>query len=878
MRIGSAIILGLLACLAARAQEPVNRVLRTLDFEERSLGNTEDLPMHWLKVEGHGMPHYVTGRLTTDRARSGQYSFRFDLNGGSLIYRYQVRQMIVQPRSHYRVEVFVQTTSLKHARARLTAYFISAEGKPLGDSIRHSPVYAAGDENQPWHHLQVELSVGDLPAMGLVVELGLVQPEIYSPHTLGAQALHAQDIRGTAWFDDVRISQVPQVTLSTDRPGNIFKRGELPALIVLVNDRSTDDLAAQLVIRDAAGRAVYQRSGALDMAAAEILGRGERRMQLSLPQLPPGWYQASLVMTSKREFVGQQDIALVLLADSGSRFRPDDRFGVIATDLPPDGWAELPDLLPYLAAGRVKLAIWSRNHSVGEGNESEFDELLVQLRMLGITPTACLVDLPPSVTRRMTGATWPHVLKADAEDWQPALASLIARHANYLDRWQLGADGSDAFVTSREMRDVYERIYGEFSRLVQSPDLAMPWPAWYELDGQLPATVALSLDGAILPSQIPLYMQDIKRHKGHNLSLSLQMISAERYGRELVIRDLAQRIIYALAADAQRIDVPLPFTVFRERNHLVKQPQELLIVLRTLTGVLSGARFRNRVPMGEGIEAFLFDRNGQGILALWDRGGRSSPRQLALTLGERPFALDLWGNATPLLRVASGDDGQVQLEVGSLPMFIMDIDANLAQLRSSVAFDRPLIESSFVQHTRKIRFVNPYRHSISGTLRLVAPSGWSMRPPTFNFNLNSQETFEREVEIEFPYNSFAGPKTIDARFEFQADRQVKLDVPLTLMLGLSDVGLQTLALRDGEDIFVQQIVTNYGDKRIDYTAFAMFPGQARQERLVTGLEPGRSTIKMYRFAGVGSQKGGRVRSGVRELVGTRILNDEVEVP
>src|SRR5438034_11834817 len=79
----------------------VSRVLSTFDFEERRLGNVEDLPMHWIKVEGAGLPHYVNGRFSTDRARSGKYSFRFDLNGGSLIYRYLPGQIPVQNGAHY---------------------------------------------------------------------------------------------------------------------------------------------------------------------------------------------------------------------------------------------------------------------------------------------------------------------------------------------------------------------------------------------------------------------------------------------------------------------------------------------------------------------------------------------------------------------------------------------------------------------------------------------------------------------------------------------------------------------------------------------------------------------------------------------------------
>jgi hypothetical protein len=241
--------------------------------------------------------------------------------------------------------------------------------------------------------------------------------------------------------------------------------------------------------------------------------------------------------------------------------------------------------------------------------------------------------------------------------------------------------------------------------------------------------------------------------------------------------------------------------------------------------------------------------------------------------------LDLWGNATPLRRPAdpAAQSGEVELTVGPMPIFLLDIDGPLAQLRASVAIDRPLIESSFMSHTRRIRFTNPYPQAISGTLKLKAPAGWTLNPPTFTFSANPGETFQRELSIEFPYNSYAGPRTIEAQFNLQADRLTALVVPITLTLGLSDVGMQTLAFHDGKDVLVQQIITNYGDKKIDYMAFAIFPSQARQERLVTNLEPGRMTIKIYRFAKVRMDQKTKVRAGIKELNGTRILNEEVEI-
>ncbi len=853
-----------------------DRVLRTFDFEERQLGNAEDLPMHWEKVDGPDLPHYVVGRLTTDRHRSGQYSFRMDLDGGSCVYRYEPGQIRVQPNAHYRIDGFCQTTPLPNARARMTAYFTDMDHHPLPSTVKHSELFASRGDND-WHPLSLELSADQPTAAFLVVEIALLQPNEYSNSSLGQRALFLQDIHGTAWFDDITVSQVPQITMTTDRPGNVFRRGEPLKLSVMVNDRFTDDLAAQLIVHDATGKTIFQRTGALDITAAETLGPGQKRMSILLPDEPAGWYRAQLMMTSHGVFVGEQVVDLVLLADTAPQIIPDTRFGVIATDLPFEGWSELPQILPYLSVGRVKLAVWSSAGDVQQMDSASFDHLLEGLQENGITPTACLISPPPKMMERLNGKTWLQLLKADPQLWQNQLAFLVSRHANHLDRWQLGADGSDEFVTNRDMRRVYKMVYDQFAQLVQHPDLAMPWPAWYDLEGELPATVALSVPPSVLPSQLPLYMQDIKAHEGHNLSLSLQLLDRAQYRREMQIQDLAQRVVYALAADARRIDLPLPFTVHEEAGTVIKQPQELLMIIRTLLTTLGGTTYRGKVPLADGIEAFLFDKNGQGILVLWDKGNQGGVKKLAVNLGERPACVDLWGNVTPLLKNGTSDSATIQLNVGPMPMFLVDIDGSLAQLRASVAFDQPLIESSFEPHLRHIHFENPYHQAIGGLLKLHPPAGWTLNPPNFNFTLNPGETFDRELTIEFPYNSFAGPKTITAEFNVQAERNSTFSMPLMLTLGLSDVGLQTLALRDGKDIIVQQMITNYGEKPINYTAFAVYPGHPRQERLVTNLGPGRTTMKKYRIVNADLSKPAKVRAGVKEQDGTRILNDEVEI-
>jgi hypothetical protein len=381
----------------------------------------------------------------------------------------------------------------------------------------------------------------------------------------------------------------------------------------------------------------------------------------------------------------------------------------------------------------------------------------------------------------------------------------------------------------------------------------------------------------VLPSQVPLYLQEFKGNSARAISVSLQPVDRAIYGREVQIRDLAQRLVYALAADAKRIDLPLPVSQANDDVGSVSEPDELLIVLRTILTTLTQTKYRGRVTLADGIEAFLFDRQGQGIIALWSRGDSARPRELAINLGQRPVRLDLWGNAAPLLNSDNTTGGRVLLDVGTMPIFLIDIDGQQAQLRASVAIDQPLMESSFHPHERRIRFTNSYDQAISGTLRLHGPEGWTFNPPNLGFTLNPGESFDRAVSLQFPYNCVAGNKTLRCEFTLASDKNATFSVPLAMKLGLTDVGMQTTALRDGRDIMIQQVITNYGERPINYSAFAMYPGQARQERVVTQLAPGATTIRRYRFHNVPRTPDGAARVGLKELEGTRILNDLVAI-
>src|SRR3954471_4900003 len=267
-----AVLLALTCCPTLRAQPAeVNRVLRTFDFEERRLGNVEDLPMHWNKVDGPGLPHYVNGRLTTDLAHGGQYSFRVDLDGGGILYRHAANQIKVLTGAHYRIEGFCRTTVLAHARARMTASLADDAGRPLPGTTRHSDLYAARAADEPWRKLSIEISAESPQAAFLALELGLLQPAQYASQALGQRTLNVQDVRGSAWFDDITVSQVPRVTMFTVQTANVFPRCTPIRLLVQIDDRFTDDLTAQIAVVDAEGKLVYQRSGTTELGHAQTI-------------------------------------------------------------------------------------------------------------------------------------------------------------------------------------------------------------------------------------------------------------------------------------------------------------------------------------------------------------------------------------------------------------------------------------------------------------------------------------------------------------------------------------------------------------------------------------------------------------------------------
>jgi hypothetical protein len=680
------------------------------------------------------------------------------------------------------------------------------------------------------------------------------------------------------------------VTLSTDEPTNVFYERDAVAMQVRVRDPLVSDLATELRIVDADGRPAFQRTGGLDLVGQR--DGNEVRGSIALPPLEPGWYEATLALRSDGQTVGEHSMRFVrLVGERGmATSSPDPRFGFAATGLPPQAWAMLPDLCDRLAAGRLKLSAWSDRIANDLATTRQFDRVVDKLRRRDVAITACLSSPPPSM--QSGGARWHDLLTAAPERWEPEVADLVARLGTSFTTWQMGED-AEADATGRDatLRAAHARLAQAFGKLTGSTaDLAMPWPAWFDFEGasSVPASLALAVPPAVLPEQIPLYVDDARGGQAaRSVAVSLTPIDRARYGRAAQERDVALRVVHAVAAGADRIDLPLPIDVRRRGDVATFEPDPLLPVERTLLQQLSHARFVGRAALADDVDGFCFDRNGRGIMLVALRGDPATmapSRKLTLTLGRDAKRLDLSGRTSQLARPTASarttaDD--VALDVTPMPFFVTDVDLPLVMLRTSLSLDRPTIESIARPHGRLLRFRNDFPGGIAGTIRISGPRGWMLEMPSVTFNLNPGETFEAPLTITLPNNAPAGATrlTADIRIEGREDRRLVLPVPVRV--GLEGVGLRSFAIRvggsgGGGELVVQQIITNYGTTPIDYTAFASVPGRARQERLVAKLGPGKSVVRRYRFVAPETSVKA-IRSGLKELQGSRMLNEEVPI-
>lgn len=858
---------------AGAGHEPISgrRIVKHFDFDERPWGNIGTVPSSWRPHRAVGFPIFLEGRFEEQVGHAAGPSFRLDLDGGSVAYTYEGNDIAVRSDSDYLIVAWLRTAGLDTARAYVTTYFLDRKGNPLPGTERRSPLVGGRVDAIDWQAITVAMhgDVQDARYIGLT--LWLTQQSVWDNRPRLLRAIERENVKGTAWFDDVTVYRLPRVALRSSSPGNVFAHRTPVQLWPDVTDPDGLKLTARLVVRSADGEVVDDRAVAVREADMPL-------QPCAYPDLPVGLYEATLTVSTEGVALVERTLRFVRLSERAGPPQTMGRgFGVVLSQVSGEALAGDEVLLKPLRAEWVKLPVWNVQEAVS-GVLPDTDVLDGYLRAVveaGGSPVAVQQSVPTGA-KPVPGV--PSLLELLSEDplaWKPLVAGQWARYAGLVHVWQIGQDGDEGMYLDHRLPDVLPALHREMSELVSNPVVASPVSARYAPGaGPCGEYASVLVRWSTVPADIARQVGPLVTANPQRTWLTVEPLPADRYPRLLRLVDFSRRLAEAYYANPEAVFLPAPWDSEPTFLHVELSPREEYILFHTFCDLLGGARPIARMNLGGEAQAMVFDRGGVATLFVWDDYAPPEGREQWLSLGEYAEEIDLWGRRSPIRTEA----GRQCVRVGPVPSFLISTSTWLIEFQRQVRLEPPLLEASAAVGSHEVVFRNTYREPISGMLRLIGPEHWDFRPSRMAFALQPGQEFRQAVEVRFPLNADAGMRSVVGEFTLDADRRYLLLVPAWFDLGLDSIDLEAYVYRRGDKGIVRVAMTNRTTEPVYFDGDVLIPGRQRLSRLFQNILPGQSVTKEYVLDRIDELSGRYIRVHFSERQGSRMWNRVLLVP
>lgn len=860
----------------------LTRVIRHFDFEEAQTARVR-FPLHFKRTiaEDRGFPRFGELALANDAAFSGDWSFRFDLVGGSLSAGIPTGVMPVLPLADYAVSTKVRTHGLRYAGARLIAWLCDAAGDPIPGSLAESALVRTEDA---WETLAVEIR-GEYPhAADLLFELQVLQPEQMNRSGANPARPMLQDTSGHAWFDDVTVRHVPRIELSAVAACNLITLPQRPALSVLVRDVTNEPLTAKLRIRDLDGRTVHEESFPAP--------RGRQPAIRELPLNTCGWYRAELEVTSDRRLVGRQRLDFAILPEeSGPGGWPAAMLGVILPLTSPARLAVMPELVRRLHAGAAVMAVW--DETAEDDSEQSAQARLAALRttieeMLDrdLDVTFALDEVPPRLAAAagLDPSQVLELLRLDGHLWRPALDEMLINFGLRVRRWQLGPPDGSADFGSPDLQQSIDDATAALAPFVPKPIIVVPSQAEQQVPpgsalGAMHVTVAHEVAPVALEEYAAPWLEE-----AHDVHVTFQPAPPDLYSPRQQVIDLLLRTLSGWRIGLPRMSIPAPWQ-WPQRPGAQPEPQPAFAAWRGLADALHGRRFAGEMPLADGIHCWLMEGDGpatDALVAWCDQRPGESPTIARLVLADHDVRLrDPFGNQ----RIIPLSRGEHDIPITDMPIFIEDINLQLAQFRAGFQIAPSFIPAMHRVHEHELVLHNPWDTAVSGSIHLRRSPDCRITPRRQEFVIRSGETIRLPLNIIFDRSIIAGTKLVQADVDLTADRDYRLQLHTDVQVGWKNIEMTAIwqvveNARTGQrDLIITQYVTNRGDRAVSLDTFLRAPGVGQNRRVISSLEPDTTAAKTFNIPDGAALLAGRsVRLGVADRDGVAQLNHQLEIP
>ena len=380
-----------------------------------------------------------------------------------------------------------------------------------------------------------------------------------------------------------------------------------------------------------------------------------------------------------------------------------------------------------MQAGFVKIPIWTSrltDAQIAHG-EPGAAELLQRVLADGLEPVGVFVAAPASIAANLLPSqrNLVDLFAADRQVWQPYMALSLTHYADVVRLWQIGQDGQTDLAMDSRYPGAADAAAQQIVTLIDGAQVALAWPAAMGDPGTAGniKRESLSVPNAVRPERIGPYLKE-HASDGKPMWVTVWPIEGGRYAPQVRRTDLAKRIVFALAEQAETVFVPQPWRAEAVGRQTILAPTIEYTVMATLSRALAGRRYAGCFEWTGGAVFHIFASRDDATLVAWndqvpDRSSREA--MVDLYLGQKVAGFDLRGRPVAI----EGTETQT-VSIGQEPIVITGVDARLAELRSRFAIEPKQVASGLRRHVQTVTLVNPYSEPMNGTIRLRGPQGW----------------------------------------------------------------------------------------------------------------------------------------------------------
>lgn len=203
------------------------------------------------------------------------------------------------------------------------------------------------------------------------------------------------------------------------------------------------------------------------------------------------------------------------------------------------------------------------------------------------------------------------------------------------------------------------------------------------------------------------------------------------------------------------------FAIFRSDPRKVEssQPRPAGVAYGVMTRQLSGTTYRTELDyLGPSVKAFVFERDGDAMIAIWRVDTRESNVDLAVSQSQ-PTVTNLFGS-TKTLPVK---DGIITLTIGPSVQFVHGIGKDYLQSKPLIQTPATLAMQAGSAGRAQLLITNPTDQPATLTLHWLTADRWQVDSGDQPLSLKPHQTQTLDVTVRTPADSSYGQTVIYAR-------------------------------------------------------------------------------------------------------------------